>query len=273
MGAAVAMRGRSLELVLFMRDPGNVSRAFDGGIHNFIVDMEWRGKEGRQAGADTQIDPASAEDLVAISDASARARARVSCRVNPLGPWTAAEIEHAAACGVARIFLPMVRNAGEVDAFVRLVAGRCETAILIETQEAVVDAPNIAKVPVEAVYVGLNDLSINRGTPNIFPPLIDGTVERMHELFADRKFGFGGVTGVDFGKPLPCRLLLQEMVRLDCSFSFLRRSFMNDLWPRPDLARQIARVQEYVDALVTRDEATVMADHLRLREAVAALSP
>ena len=30
------------------------------------------------------------------------------------------------------------------------------------------------------------------------------------------------------GNPIPCRLLIGEMARLDCSFSFLRRSFTRD---------------------------------------------
>jgi hypothetical protein len=167
----------------------------------------------------------------------------------------------------------MVKCADEVEKFVRAVGGRCETAILIETEECVIDATEIARVPLNAVYVGLNDLSISRCAPNIFPPLIDGTVERMREVFADREFGFGGVTSVDGGWPLPCRLLLQEMARLACSFSFLRRSFMRDLWPRPDLAQEIARVREYLRALAVRDAATVMSDRTRLREAVFGLHP
>jgi hypothetical protein len=77
------------------------------------------------------------------------------------------------------------------------------------------------------VYVGLNDLSIDRGLSNIFSSVADGTVETVRRACA-RPFGFAGLTHPDEGAPIPCRLLIHEMVRLQCAFSFLRRSFRRD---------------------------------------------
>ncbi len=42
-------------------------------------------------------------------------------------------------------------------------------------------------------------------------------------------FGFGGLTVPERGAPVPCRLLMGEMIRLGCAFSFLRRSFHRDV--------------------------------------------
>jgi hypothetical protein len=265
------MEPEILDLVLFVRNPSNVTRAVDAGIQSFMVDMEWRGKHDRQDGADTEIDPATAADLEIVTREAGQRGARVFCRINRFGPWTGEEVGHAVECGVARIFLPMVTAVGEVEEFLGMVDGRCETAILVETEEGVANAADIARLPLGAVYIGLNDLAISRGASNIFPPLIDGTIPRMRDVFAGREFGFGGVTSVDGGWPLPCRMLLQEMARLQCGFSFLRRSFMSDLWPRPDLAQEIERVRAYLRLLAGRDNASAMADHARLHEAVSGL--
>jgi hypothetical protein len=63
---------------------------------------------------------------------------------------------------------------------------------------------------------------------NIFLALGDGTLDRLRPLFA-APFGFGGLTHPDRGTPIPSRLLLNEMVRLGCDFTFLRRSFHADV--------------------------------------------
>ncbi|UCV20289.1 aldolase/citrate lyase family protein [Ferribacterium limneticum] len=260
-----------LDLVLFVRTPLNVARAIDVGIRSFMVDMEWRGKHDRQTGANTEIDPASAADLEHVCHAALPHGARVFCRINPYGPWTAGEVDRAIECGAERLFLPMVKNADEVAGFLAMIGGRSESAILIETEEAVAAAASIAPLPTDAVYIGLNDLSISRGVSSIFPPMCDGTIEYVRKLFAGREFGFGGVTALDGGHPLPCRLLLEEMVRLDCSFSFLRRSFMSDLWPRLDCAAQIELVRGYLKMLTARTPAIVEADHINLCDAVSKL--
>src|SRR5205823_7797724 len=83
------------------------------------------------------------------------------------------------------------------------------------------------RLPLSRVYVGLNDLAIDRGAPSIFTAVADGTVERLRGHFR-APFGFGGLTLPDRGSPIPCRLLIAEMARLDCAFSFLRRSFIRD---------------------------------------------
>ena len=38
-----------------------------------------------------------------------------------------------------------------------------------------------------------------------------------------------GLTLVQHGYPIPCRLLIAEMARIDCEFTFLRRSFHRDM--------------------------------------------
>lgn len=68
---------------------------------------------------------------------------------------------------------------------------------------------------------------IGEGERNIFRAVSDGTVERVQRHFSI-PFGFGGLTLPERGNPIPCRLLIGEMIRLSCNFSFLRRPFFRD---------------------------------------------
>ena len=87
-----------------------MSRYTEAGVDGFIVDWECKGKEKRQAGADTEINEDTPEDLRRVRAAT---NARVLCRLNQPGPWTAGEIEEAVAGGADEILLPMVRSPGK----------------------------------------------------------------------------------------------------------------------------------------------------------------
>jgi hypothetical protein len=116
------------------------------------------------------------------------------------------------------------------------------------------------------VYVGLNDLAIDRGTCNLFQAVVDGTVERVRRAIAV-PFGFGGLTLPERGEPISCRLLMGEMTRLDCHFSFLRRSFRRDSKGRP-LADVVARIRAGLEASRQRTDSQVACDREALRHAV-----
>lgn len=258
-----------LELVLFETRAEEVARALEAGIGSLIVDWEWREKERRQRGADTEINRDGPEDVERLRELGVPRR---YCRVNRFGPWTRGEVEAARAAGATHLLLPMVERAGEVEALLgwaRPAAGRrMEVGILVETAAGIEAAPELARLPLDRVYVGLNDLAISRGSASLFDAVADGTVEALLEVFAGHRFGFGGVTVVDGGFPVPCRLLLAEMARLDCAFSFLRRSFKRDLAGR-DPAEEVRRIGELWRRLRERSAAEVAADRSELEEVLA----
>jgi hypothetical protein len=161
----------------------------------------------------------------------------VICRINAFGPRTTQEVERAIGEGVDELLLPMVRRVDEVVSILELVGGRCGVGILVETVAACELAPQLGTLPLSRVYVGLNDLAIDRRSRTIFAPLVDGTMERLRPCF-DMPFGFGGLTLPERGDPIPCRLLIAEMARLRCQFSFLRRSFHRDIEGR-DIHREV----------------------------------
>ena len=134
-------------------------------------------------------------------------------------------IEQAIELGADEVILPMVRSAAEVEQALEWVGGRCGLGILVETEDAVRGAAALGALPLSRVYVGLNDLMIDRGGSALFEPLVDGTVERVRDHFrvpsASRPdvadLGAGSVSAPD-GRDGPS-------VRL----RFLRRSFHRDV--------------------------------------------
>lgn len=161
----------------------------------------------------------------------------------------------------------MVRTTTEVERVLDWVAGRAGVGILVETCAAVAIAEQLARLPLSRVYVGLNDLAIDRGQKNIFAALADGTVEHLRKVF-QVPFGFGGLTLPHRGYPVPCRLLIAEMARLGTNFSFLRRSFKRDVG-EGDLAAAVAHIRSALEQARRRWPEEIAEDHRALLLAIA----
>lgn len=234
-------------LVLFATDPVFIKQAVAAGVDTIIVDWEYIGKEKRQGFYDTQINHDTVDDLRRVRNCT---DAKVLCRINSFGATTATEIEQAIAAGVDELLLPMVRTVAEVQTVLEWVKGRCGTGIMMETISAVKLAHELGRLSLSRAYVGLNDLEIERKTPNIFTALADGTVDEIRQAFTI-PFGFGGVTLPECGYPIPCRLLISELARLTCDFSFLRRSFYADTKGR-DLMVEVPRMRAAVTTAFER---------------------
>ncbi|MDP5184473.1 aldolase [Blastococcus sp. BMG 814] len=214
-----------MDLFLFTVDPQWGHDVVAAGAAGIVVDWERRGKLRRQAGEGTQVNGDTPEDLTRVRSATS---GRVLCRINGFGPWTAGEVTDAVARGADELLLPMVRSTEEVDRALDLVAGRCGLGILVETQDAVDRAAELARRPLSRIYVGLNDLRIDRRSTALFAPLVDGTVEAVRAQVTV-PFGVGGLTLPGGGFPVPGDLLAAELVRIGTQFTFLRRSFTADM--------------------------------------------
>lgn len=254
-------------LMLFSTNPPFIREAVAAGVYAIIVDWEGIDKEERQAFADTQINRDTVEDLRRVR---ACTNAVVICRINPSGVTTPEEVEQAIGAGAQEILLPMVRSLEDVESVLDYIRGRCGVGILVETIAAAMLVDKLARLPLSRVYVGLNDLAIERKTPNIFTALVDGTVEHIRRYF-HIPFGFGGLTLPDCGYPIPCRLLIAEMARLKCDFSFLRRSYHRDIRSR-DPSVEIPHLLEALRQAHLRSPKTVGQDRHDLHMAVHAWS-
>ncbi len=137
-----------------------MGEAVVGGVAAVVVDWENDGKEERQSAADTEINRHTVDDLRRTRAATG---ARVLCRINRSGSRTQDEVELALDAGADELLLPMVRSVAEVESVLDIVDGRAGLGILVETRDAVAAAEELGRLPLSRVYVGLNDLSIERG--------------------------------------------------------------------------------------------------------------
>jgi hypothetical protein len=233
-----------VDLFLFTVDTAWGPDVLTAGAAGIVIDWERRGKLRRQLGEGTQINSDTVEDLARMRAAT---DGRLLCRINGYGPWTAGEVADALAAGADELLLPMVRGTEEVDRTLDLVAGRCGLGILVETQDAVDRAAALARRPLSRVYVGLNDLRIDRRSTELFRPLVDGTVPAVRAEVT-QEFGVAGLTLLEGGSPVPSELLAAELVRLGTGFTFLRRSFTTDMAGRDPFV-EVPRILAGLDAL------------------------
>lgn len=231
-----------------------------------VIDWELAGKADRQhlapalIGLETTIRP---DDPDAVERVTAAGFRRVITRINALGPQTADEVAAAHASGASAVLLPMWRHPDEVRSVLDLVAGRLELGVMIETMDAVDNVMCIPELPIAFAFVGMVDLAIGRRSRSIFEPLVDGTMQKIVDGLDWVPFGFGGLTLPELGSPIPSRLLLAEMLRLGASFSFMRRSFMNDIGGGPP-GPAIAAIRAAAEALGRRTSTEVERDRRAL---------
>src|SRR4249919_1035095 len=150
---------RPLQLFLFTPDPCLGSEAVRSGVDGIVIDWERLGKEARQEAADTEINLDTLEDLRRMR---ATVGAPILCRVNPVSDASGSEIEAAADAGADEVLVPMIRSRDEVELALELASGRVGVGVLIETRDAVEVAGEIGGMSLSRVYLGLNDLAIER---------------------------------------------------------------------------------------------------------------
>lgn len=252
------------DLLLFTTDLSFARECMVAGVDSLVVDWENKGKHERQLSRDTEINADSPEDIRRLSQIPG---SRVFCRINAYGPETTDEVDVAIEAGATDLFLPMVRSPAEVARFLECVGGRVRAGILVETLAACVQAKAIARLPLDAVYVGLNDLAIDRGSSSIFAPLTDGLALQVRNCFSDVPFGVGGLTVVDKGHPISCLLLMSELHRLRCDFTFLRRSFKRDIMGR-DIPWEVCQMRRHWMQMESRNRPEIERDHRRFCECV-----
>ncbi len=230
-GVSVTSRqSDDIELVLFYNGTQSVDVAISSGIDAVIVDCEKAGKGIRQRGYDTEINRWEPVDCAKV-----RSRASnlwVICRIDSFREAGAKAIEQAriaVSAGAHEVILPMVDGLDEVCAVLDAVSGKAQVSIMIETKGAIAVAAELDRLPLRRAFLGLNDLMIETGGRHLFEHILNGTVERVRSKFEALAFGFGGMTLPEAGYPVPCRLMIAELARLRCNFTFLRRSFYRDL--------------------------------------------
>ena len=258
-----ALKNIPFELLIFHRDVAMSCQLLQAGASAILIDFEHCGKEQRQKGFNTEINAQSVDDLRRLRAETDQA---IMCRIS--GPdATEHEILSVIENGTDEIIIPMVDTPAEVDRIIAFTKDKCRVTVMIETKDGVLNAKSLAAMPINRIYVGLNDLHIQRGTKSIFAPLADGLLGEIRQNCSNVKFGFGGLTLPDCGTPVPAKHLYAEMARLNCCFTFLRRSFYRDIIGK-DIGKELAGIQAAMQDMQSRTPDQVSKDHLETVQAV-----
>ncbi|KPA21406.1 hypothetical protein shim_21100 [Shimia sp. SK013] len=255
------------DLLLFHREIETSIACLQSGVAGIIVDLESGNKRQRQLGYDTEINSHSIADLTALRR---RTDGALLCRLSQPDPDDQ-ELAAVIGAGVNEVIVPMLTSADQAERLLSRIDGACKVTLMIETCGAVADSKKITALPVNRIYVGLNDLRIERGTSTIFAPMADGLLDRLRNSCDDVSFGFGGLTLPGKGAPLPGSHLYAEMARLGCGFTFLRRSFYRDV-EKLDLGQALASIQSEILRYRNRSGAKVELDFAETARVVQALS-
>lgn len=220
-----------LTLMYITNSPVTADIAQRAGVDRIWVDMEYIGKEQRQAGMNTVKCKHTVEDVVALR--SLITTSQLMVRVNPLHEATARycsskeEIDNVIAAGADVIMLPMFHTRKCAETFVEYVGGRAKTQLLVETAEAAENIEDILQTPgVDEIHIGLNDLHLAYGKTFMFELLCDGTVAKLCRKIKARgiKYGFGGIARVGHGM-LPAEHIIAEHYALGSTAAILSRGF------------------------------------------------
>lgn len=256
--------------------------AVANGADRVFVDLEVLGKTQRQGHLNTVISRHAVTDVAKVRPHVPAGALLV--RINPINEHSSAEINEVIGAGADIIMLPMFRTPGEVEIFVKAVAGRARTSLLVET----VDAMNclhecVGVCGVDEVHIGLNDLHLELRQSFMFEPLARGLVDPMAKVLSNAgiPFGIGGVARVGEGL-LPAELILSEHVRLGSTAAILSRTFHRqaataaEICTQMDFAGEVSKLRASYASHLNATAMELERDHrevIRIVEAIAANAP
>lgn len=220
-----------LTLMYITNNPVTAQIAQKAGVDRIWVDMEYIGKDERQAGMHTVQNHHTIDDIKNLRQYVTESELLV--RVNPLHdatdkyPCSAQEIDDTIAAGADVIMLPMFQTAEEARTFVKLVGGRAKVQLLVETAQAVSNIDEILEVAgVDEIHIGLNDLHLAYHKDFMFELICDDTISSLCKKIAAKgiKYGFGGIARVGYGM-VPAELIIAEHYHLGSTAAILSRGF------------------------------------------------
>lgn len=215
----------SITLMYITNKPAVAKIAQDAGVDRIWVDLEYKGKELRQAGMNTVKSKHTLEDVRRIRQVVTTSKLMV--RVNPLDDESEAEINAVIEAGADYIMLPMFRTKEDVERFISLVGGRAKTMLLLETKEAEENLLQYVDTPgIDEIHIGLNDLHLAHHQSFMFELLCEGTVDTITKILREHniRFGFGGFARIGYGI-LPAENILTHHYALGSQMAILSRGF------------------------------------------------
>lgn len=265
-----------LDLMYITNQPEIAKLASEAGVNRIFIDMEYIGKNIRQANMDTVQNHHTIDDIKSICKLGLAAQTMV--RINPIHGHSIQEINEAIEAGAEILMLPYFKNAGEVRKFVDAVQRRAKVSLLLETKEAVENLPEIVSVAgIDEIHIGLNDLHLAYGNQFMFEPMINGMVDYIVDIIKNspiKRFGVGGISRLGTGK-IPAEMIICEHYRLGSSQTILSRSFLN-LEHRLDLdqtevifKKGVAEIRKFEKEISQKDDVFYETVHQNLIQAIA----
>lgn len=216
-----------LKLMYITNNPHVALIAQKYGVDRIWIDLETLGKEERQKNINSVKSHHTISDIKEISPLLNNSEMLV--RVNPWNNNSIDEINQVVEAGADLIMLPMWKSVNEVEKFIRAVAGRTKTVLLLETKEAVECLDEVLKLDgIDEIYMGLNDLHLSYKLTFMFELLDNGMVEDLCNKIKAKgiPYGFGGIARIGEGT-LPAEKIVLEHYRLGSQRVILSRSFCN----------------------------------------------
>lgn len=255
-----------MEFITITNNP-KLAKYFEScGIDDIMVDLEILGKKERQKGLNTVISAHNLEDVERVRKILCNSKCLV--RINPIHEGTKKEIEEVISRKADILMLPMFKTVEEVAIFIKTVGDRALKYLLLETPQALVRIDDIISLDgIDAVHIGLNDLSIAMGLDFLYEPLIGGIVEYLAKKFKKKqiKFGFGGVSRLEKG-----RFILSEHYRLRSNMVIINRDFRNykdtfeEIVNEVDVEEEIKKIRNYLKSLETYNQSELEQNRLNL---------
>lgn len=225
---------KGLDYIYITNVPEIAQIAEKNNVKYIMVDMEYIGKEDRQSGYDSVKNRHSFGDIQRMKGCLTRSKVLVRC--NPIHGESAAyvsseeEIGQIIEGGADIVMLPYFKTMGEVRSFLQVVGKhKVEKWLLVETPQAAEQIDGILGLDgIDAVHIGLNDLSLGYHKKFMFELLADGTIESLCSKLKKKgmEFGFGGVAALGQGI-IPAEYVLGEHYRLGSCRAILSRTFCN----------------------------------------------
>ena len=233
-----------MKLFFITNSPSMAKFAVQAGVDRIFVDLEIIGKEERQGHLSTVISRHDLSDVVNLR--SVLDVGQLLVRINPIHKDSEKEINQVIAAGADVIMLPMFHTAGEVKAFIDIVAGRVKTSILVETIGAMMSLEEcIAIEGIDEAHIGLNDLHLDMKKKFMFDLFSEGSIDQMSKILMryGLPFGVGGVARVGEGL-LPAEMLLAEHVRVGSTAAILSRTFHRQSTSVEDIQKHMNFAEE-----------------------------
>lgn len=259
-----------MEFISITKDP-RIARYFENsGIDDVMVDLEIIGKQERQKGLNTVISAHTMEDVSNVR--SVLTKAKLLVRINPIYEKTKDEVDEAIDRGADIIMLPMFKRAEEVALFLECVGNRAQKYLLLETAAAMTRIDDILELSgIDAIHIGLNDLSISMDLDFLYEPLIGGLIEYMADKIKAKniKFGFGGVSRLERGK-----LILSEHFRLGSEMVIINRDFRfykdtyEEVIEAVDMKNELQKINSYFESLSLVGEGALDQNRLALKKEI-----